>query len=273
MLSYDENVFLMLGGKEKYLESLAQLVEFAAIRPQDSVLEICCGTGLSTQKILAKTQNVVAVELNRERMGIAKERLPTSVPLLTKNALDLNVEDGRYDVIICINGFHYFKEDQFYALAHRMLAENGRLIFNVKLHDYDGVRPMHTYMPSVVDRITSEMLQLGPPRDTIDTSFIDSAHMQDTFAVPALFRMSRSQAYTLHYDPLVLHWYVQYLRHLAADLTSNELFVTGWGGHQTSLAFWTYDQFTQRIYHHISTKVPEEKRLAKAELFVEAAKL
>src|SRR3989344_3794196 len=273
MLSYDDNVFLMLGGKEKYLESIAQLVEFAAIREQDSVLEMCCGTGLSTQTILTKTKKVVAVELNRERMDIARERLPSSVPLLMKNALDLDHNDGIYDVIICINGFHYFEQsEQFYALAHRMLCKNGRLIFNVKLHDHNGIRPMHTYMPSVVYNSIIDVQRLDPDRKAMDTAFIDSPQTENTFSVPPLFCMQRSKTYALYYDSKSMPSYIEYLRHVAVDLTGNELFLEGWSGHPTSLAYHTYDSFTRRIHHYISQEVSEEKRLIKAELFVEAIK-
>ncbi len=196
--NYDSIVFGMLGGRKAYEQSIAALVSFAQLQPDESVLELCCGTGISTGELLRVNQNITAVELNKERIQRAKESLPPEVRLLTKDALELTPEtDGRYDVVMCINGFYHFNEADFYALAERMLKPGGRLVFNVKLKDHGGVAPIHQTLVDTISSIIHEMRLFG--RNSVQPTFIDRSYIKsaiepETFTVPPPFIMSRHEA-------------------------------------------------------------------------------
>ena len=67
MYDYETSVFGMFGGRDRYEQSIDVFVEFAQIPPWAYVLELCCGTGISTKYILNKVTNpghITAVELN-----------------------------------------------------------------------------------------------------------------------------------------------------------------------------------------------------------------
>ncbi|MDO8642254.1 MAG: class I SAM-dependent methyltransferase [Candidatus Woesearchaeota archaeon] len=270
--NYDSIVFGMLGGRKAYEQSIAALVSFVQLQPDESVLELCCGTGISTGELLRVNQNITAVELNKERIQRAKESLPPEVRLLAKDALELTPEtDGRYDVVMCINGFYHFNEADFYALAERMLKPGGRLVFNAKLKDHNGVPPIHQTLTDAISRIIHEMRLFGrnPVQPTfIDRSYIKSAIEPETFTVPPPFIMSRHEAQAFYFDDSEKRrTYYSYWRSYFFGLIQQD--DPGDSAIPTSRPWWLATTFEDK-FDSVWYNIPPERMLAKAELFIEA---
>lgn len=263
-----------LFGREAYAQSIDALIDFAQI-PQDArVLELCCGTGISSKSILRKTKNLAVVELDPKRMKIARQYLPRQVRLLSVDAHKLDPDThGKYDYILCINGFHYFKPEKFYAIADRMLHSEGKLTFNVKLHDYNSVRPLHTRLGPVIAQAATETGLYHGPLDIRDGSFLDSSLTADSFSVAAPFMLSRTQDYALYHTTdhvsviLLEYWCKRYFALIGySDPSPINAFLYP-GGYER----WANDLFARRFHSFINSLQPHEL-LAKAELFVEARK-
>jgi len=273
-MDYDNTVFGMFGGRENYEKGIEALVDFAQIDPGEQVLEVCCGTGISTRIVLKHTDQVTAVELNRERMERAQRELPKSVRLVTTNALKLQPKDGmKYDVILCINGFHYFDDPQrpdavpehFYAMAKRMLTPHGRLVFNVKLRDYNGVKPMHTELGKAAQRIVTSIRRFGENSMYVhDRGFLETAYTPENFCVGYPFRITRQTVFPLFLEnpyPLVNYWANVFFETRTEEVMYENQMVT----RKTTEYIW----FDERLHQHIES-IPKEQQLLKAELLVEA---
>ena len=189
-MDYEAQVFGMFGGRDNYVKSIEEIVDFAQIVEGEAVLELGCGTGISTSKIMEKTTRVTAVELNSQRMRKARGQLPKGAKLLQKDARDLTKRNGQYDVVMCINGFHYFKGNQFYEILDKMMTEKGRAVFNVKLESYANQYPSQERIASNLWKVVvgvRRAVGIPPSEQYIDKDWIKSTIKGDTFFVPEKF--------------------------------------------------------------------------------------
>ena len=87
---------------DPYAEDLVARIEVIGL---DNVLEVACGTGAVTKKLLAhlpSTAQLVATDLQPDMLDIAKRSI--SFPNVTWDVVDMTnipYEDNRFDLIIC----------------------------------------------------------------------------------------------------------------------------------------------------------------------------
>jgi ubiquinone/menaquinone biosynthesis C-methylase UbiE len=114
------------------------LVSAAAVTSGDRVLDVACGTGVVT-RIAAKHAGpmgrAVGIDLNPGMIAVAKSLpSPDGAPVewLACNALDLQLEDASFDVVLCQQGVQFFP-NKLIALneMRRVLVGGGRLAFSV----------------------------------------------------------------------------------------------------------------------------------------------
>jgi SAM-dependent methyltransferase len=116
------------------LPGAAELAEaLEAFRPAGSVLELACGPGVWTGRLLRHATDLTAVDASPEMLAIAAHRVPAGVPVRFIEA-DLFAwePDRRYDVVFM--GFwlsHVPAErfESFWALVAAALAPGGRVFF------------------------------------------------------------------------------------------------------------------------------------------------
>ncbi|MEM7243977.1 MAG: methyltransferase domain-containing protein [Acidobacteriota bacterium] len=130
-LSYDEHLGpLLLQGTAADLASRAQVPDGGRL------LELACGTGISTaalRRALPDDVSIVATDLAEPMLGHAKEHrgdLP-GVVYEQADAQALPFDDASFDAVVCQFGIMYFP-DQVAALreARRVLRPGGQLLFN-----------------------------------------------------------------------------------------------------------------------------------------------
>lgn len=117
---------------------MAERVEAAlAGRTNARVLEVACGTGISTEHLwrqLPPGTELVATDLSPAMLDYAREQRGelSGVRFETAPADDLPYEDASFDALVCQFGIMFF-EDKAKALAEfaRVLAPGGRLAFSV----------------------------------------------------------------------------------------------------------------------------------------------
>jgi len=275
---YEKRVFDMFGGREKYEQGIGEFVKFAQLSRDEETLEICCGTGISTRFILPSVDRLVAVELNRKRMERARSQLPSSVRLLTAKAHHLDpTRDGQYDVIICVNGFYYFKPKEFYDIAARMLKPTGRLLFNVKIHDVQGIRPLHTILPKlVIEAAVDAHLLSDCPDEIVDTSFVDSPYTTG-FEPELPFYATRKRPFALFVeeDSSMLDYGIALVKRVLTDPRYAHLqqgdpdFDQPQGSRGCLGETIEYLNFMFNFFRKLDL-IPPKKKLLKAELFIEA---
>jgi ubiquinone/menaquinone biosynthesis C-methylase UbiE len=115
----------------------ADLVEKAALRPGERVLDVACGTGVVTRLAAGRVGpagTVAGLDINPGMLAVARAATPpgTAIDWHQAPAHAAPLPDAAFDVVTCQLGLQFFP-DQAAALAemHRVLGPGGRVVLNV----------------------------------------------------------------------------------------------------------------------------------------------
>jgi ubiquinone/menaquinone biosynthesis C-methylase UbiE len=137
----------------------ADLLETAALRPGERVLDVACGTGIVAR--LAAPQvgaagRVVGLDFNDGMLAVARARpAPTGARIEWRqgDATALPFPDAAFDAVLCQQGLQFIP-DRVAALRamRRVLAPAGRLVLSL----YCRNEPLETLVQQVSERVGSE---------------------------------------------------------------------------------------------------------------------
>lgn len=113
------------------------LIDIAALRPGERVLDVACGTGvvarLAAQRVGA-AGTVAGLDVNPGMLAVASSVTPSdlSIEWHEASAESIPLSDESFDVVLCQMGLQ-FVPDKHAALRemYRVLAAGGRLILNM----------------------------------------------------------------------------------------------------------------------------------------------
>jgi ubiquinone/menaquinone biosynthesis C-methylase UbiE len=114
------------------------LIEVAALRSGERVLDVACGTGvvarLAAQQVGTAGQ-VAGLDLNAGMLAVARALPPppgATITWVECSAVAMHVADALFDVVLCQQGFQFFP-DKPAALRemHRVLVPGGRVVLSV----------------------------------------------------------------------------------------------------------------------------------------------
>ena len=115
----------------------ADLVELAALRPGERVLDVACGTGVVARHALERVGDrgrVVGTDVNAGMLAVARAVVPGvgASEWREASADDLPFPDEAFDVVLCQLGLQFFA-DKPVAMQElrRVLVPGGRLFVNV----------------------------------------------------------------------------------------------------------------------------------------------
>jgi ubiquinone/menaquinone biosynthesis C-methylase UbiE len=114
------------------------LVEVAALRPRERVLDIACGTGIvarTAARRLNDATSVVGLDLSAPMLDVARSAAKAEAVAAEwreGSAAELPLADATFDVVFCQQGLQFFP-DRPAALRemYRILAPSGRLVLSV----------------------------------------------------------------------------------------------------------------------------------------------
>lgn len=112
-------IFLPSGGSGRLRQAL---VDTLAIQPGQRVLELGCGTGQVTARLVAAGAQVTAVDALAEMLTAARRRAPTA-SLIQGDALDIPI-DGGYEWVVLSFVLHNFDA----AGRQRLLSRSADLL-------------------------------------------------------------------------------------------------------------------------------------------------
>lgn len=112
------------------------LVEQASLVSSERVLDVACGTGVTTR--LAKSKvgpsgKVDGLDINAPMLAKARDLAgDLDIQWIESDVCGSGLPSGSYDVIVCQHGYHYFPEKPK-ALGEflRLLVPGGRLAFSI----------------------------------------------------------------------------------------------------------------------------------------------
>jgi ubiquinone/menaquinone biosynthesis C-methylase UbiE len=132
------------------------LVETAALRSGEAILDVACGTGVTTRlahERVAPEGRVTGLDINASMIAKARELAAgTDIAWLEADVCDSGLGSGTMDAVISQHGYHYFP-DKPAALAEflRVLVPGGRMALSI----WDGHSPYTRAVCAAVERFIS----------------------------------------------------------------------------------------------------------------------
>jgi ubiquinone/menaquinone biosynthesis C-methylase UbiE len=107
------------------------LLEAAALRPGERVLDVACGTGVIARLAadrVGPSGTVTGLDLSPEMIDVARTASPSTIAWHVGDATSLPFPDGAHDVVLCQMGL-MFMQDRQAAVAEmrRVTAPGGRV--------------------------------------------------------------------------------------------------------------------------------------------------
>lgn len=133
----------------RWAEALVDLLE---PRPSENVLDVACGTGVTTRLAKGKVGangRVDGLDINAPMLAKAKDLAnDLDINWIQNDVCDSGLTSNTYDVILSQHGYHYFP-DKPGALRefHRLLVPGGRIGFSI----WDGHSPYTTAICTAVE--------------------------------------------------------------------------------------------------------------------------
>jgi ubiquinone/menaquinone biosynthesis C-methylase UbiE len=133
------------------------LIERAALREGERVLDVACGTGIVSRlawAVVAPSGAVTGLDLNPKMLEVAhqvarEEDIP--VEWREGDAANMPFRDGQFDAVICEHGIQYFSNrNGALAEMRRVLKNRGRLI--ASLWRSIEFNPGHRIIAEVLER-------------------------------------------------------------------------------------------------------------------------
>jgi ubiquinone/menaquinone biosynthesis C-methylase UbiE len=119
-----------------YQELSRLMVQLAEIEPGMRVLDLGCGTGITTQAVLevvGESGHVYAVDISVPMLAVAREQVTSKrVTFIQADAAAItDLADGSVERVVCNSVFWQFRhKPEVMAELHRVLAPQGRFVFN-----------------------------------------------------------------------------------------------------------------------------------------------
>ncbi len=94
------------------------------------ILEIGCGTGLFTSEIACTSNQIVAIDISKDLLDIARRKVnKKNVVFQIENAYKSSFKDKSFDFIVGSSVLHHLDEDLALQEFFRVLKDGGKIIF------------------------------------------------------------------------------------------------------------------------------------------------
>ena len=88
------------------------------------IVDLGCGTGLSTMAWIDKCDNIIGIDPNEEMLSIAKQK-SKDISFIKAYSDNTTLPDNSTDIVICSQSFHWMNPTDTLAEVNRILKPNG----------------------------------------------------------------------------------------------------------------------------------------------------
>lgn len=159
--------------QEQLAPARNRMLQFAAMKPGERVLDLACGTGLTTltaSAIVGPAGSVVATDLSGQMVEVARQRAAeqhaSNVTFKRMDAETLSLADATFDVVLCSLGLMYVHDAQRAVREwRRVLKPGGRVAIAVwGRRAHCGWSPVFPIVEAEVDsEVCPLFFSLGEP--------------------------------------------------------------------------------------------------------------
>ena len=113
------------------------LVEAAALRPGEDVLDVACGMGVVARlacEAVTPGGTVAGLDVNPGMLAVARASTPAhlSIEWIESPAEEMPLPDGRFDAVLCGLGLQFFADrERGLREMRRVLADEGRVALSL----------------------------------------------------------------------------------------------------------------------------------------------
>ncbi len=150
----------------QYKKTNEALITFADMTPDSIVVDLACGTGLTTLEILKRfpaIKKIYAIDFSRDMITTAQNIInATAVTFIVADAQDIDtVVPEKVDNVVCNSAFWQFPhhEKVITAISH-ILRDDGTVIFNLNQQFFDFGSP-EPNQKLIMNTLFSEMRAQG----------------------------------------------------------------------------------------------------------------
>ncbi len=108
--------------KEEQLKKLNLISKYLNVKKTDRLLDIGCGTGISTNYFKC---SAVGIDNSEEMIKNGKGNL------IHGKAEKLPFGDNSFDIILCITAVHHFKLNKFIEEVKKIIKQNGKIAITI----------------------------------------------------------------------------------------------------------------------------------------------
>ncbi|OHA46460.1 MAG: hypothetical protein A3A80_04225 [Candidatus Terrybacteria bacterium RIFCSPLOWO2_01_FULL_44_24] len=105
--------------------------------PRPKILDVGCGTGISTRQLTQRGANVIGVDRDQDMLKRAKENQEPSINYISAAVTDLPFEDESFDAVCAFSAFHWFANNKALGEIYRVLKPQGAFFIVNKVDDGD----------------------------------------------------------------------------------------------------------------------------------------
>jgi len=170
----------------QYKRTNEKLVKIANIVTNQIVVDLACGTGLTTKVVLKNcpdVEQIYAIDFSEDMINIAKEFVQSKkVAFILADAQDLDkFISEKVDVVLCNSAFWQFQnQNQVLNAISKILKDNGRFVFNLNQQFFDFGKP-EPNQKILIDTIFSEMRKRGYELNNKIKPKIDKEKIEELF--------------------------------------------------------------------------------------------
>lgn len=108
-------------------EAMPAILDAVSMFENPFVLDLGAGTGRFTEVLWRHCKAIVAVEPLEKMRAVFAQRLP-SIGLHTGSASAIPLPTSSFDIVTCVDAFHWFADPVSLAEIRRVLRPNGKLL-------------------------------------------------------------------------------------------------------------------------------------------------
>jgi SAM-dependent methyltransferase len=146
-----------------YPEALIDwIVADGALGPGDVVVDVGCGTGISSRQLAARGLSIVAVDPNRAMLEAAQAEPAAGITWVEGDGETLPIDaviDGPVAAIVGAQSFHWLDLDRALPRFRELLADGGRIVAFWNLRD--ASRPAMADYERLLLRFSDEYARVG----------------------------------------------------------------------------------------------------------------